>query len=38
LPIEEINYGLNKAITEFLEIKEVYTNNNGLTILEKVVI
>jgi hypothetical protein len=42
-PIEEINCGLSKAITEFLEnnqdwkIKEVYTNNNGLTILEKVV-
>jgi len=40
-PIEEINCGLWKAIEEFLEnndkwrIKERYTNNNGLTILER---
>lgn len=42
-PIEEINCGLGKAISDFLEnnqdwkIKEVFTNNNGLTILEKLV-
>lgn len=40
-PIEEIKCGLWKAIEEFLlnnsewKIKERYTNNNGLTILEK---
>ena len=40
-PIEEIHCGLQKAITEFLEanpawqVKEVYTNNNGLTILKR---
>ena len=40
-PIEEINCGLWKAIEEFLDnnnnwkLKERYTNNNGLTILEK---
>ena len=40
-PIEEIQCGLQKAITEFLEanpawqVKEVYTNNNGLTILKR---
>jgi hypothetical protein len=39
--IDEINCGLQKAITEFInnnpdwQIKEIYTNNNGLTILEK---
>ena len=39
--IDEINCGLEKAITEFLEnnpnwhIKEVFTNNNGLTVLKK---
>ena len=41
-PIEEINCGLWKAIEEFLDnnnnwkLKERYTNNNGLTILEKI--
>jgi hypothetical protein len=41
-PIEEINCGLWKAIEEFLEthnewkLKEKFTNNNGLTILERV--
>jgi hypothetical protein len=41
-PVEEINCGLSKAIEEFLEnnknwiIKEVYHNNNGLTILQKI--
>jgi len=40
--VEEINKGLEPAITEFLlnnsnwKIKEKYTNNNGLTILEKI--
>ena len=40
-PIEEINCGLSKAIEEFLEnnqnwsIRERFTNNNGLTILQK---
>jgi hypothetical protein len=38
---EEIECGLQRAIDEFLlenkewKLKEVYTNNNGLTILEK---
>ena len=42
IPLNEINKGLKPAIDEFLEnnsdwkIKEVFTNNNGLTILEKV--
>lgn len=41
IPIDEINKGLWPAIEEFLEnnknwkIKERFTNNNGLTILEK---
>lgn len=41
-PVEEINCGLKKAIDEFLsnnknwKICEIYTNNNGLTILEKI--
>lgn len=41
-PLEEIMCGLKKAIDEFLEnnkewkLKEKYTNNNGLTILEKI--
>ena len=41
-PLEEINCGLKRAIDEFLEnneewkLKEKYTNNNGLTILEKI--
>jgi hypothetical protein len=41
-PIEEINCGLWKAIIEFVvannnwRIKERYTNNNGLTILERI--
>jgi hypothetical protein len=40
--LEEINTGLQKAIDEFLEsnkdwrIKEIYKNNNGLTILERI--
>jgi hypothetical protein len=42
-PIEEILQGLGKAIDEFLMnnpnwiIKKKYTNNNGLTILEKLI-
>jgi len=41
-PIEEINEGLGKAITEFLNnnndwiVHEKLTNNNGLTILKKI--
>ena len=41
-PIEEINCGLWKAVEEFLagnpewKLKERFTNNNGLTILERV--
>jgi hypothetical protein len=41
-PIEEINRGLWPAVEEFLQnntdwvLKERYTNNNGLTILERV--
>lgn len=41
-PLEEINCGLWIAVKEFLEnhpewkLKERYTNNNGLTILERV--
>jgi hypothetical protein len=41
-PIEEINRGLWPAVEEFLRdntnwrLKERYTNNNGLTILERV--
>jgi len=40
--VEEINCGLGKAINEFLnnhpewKLREKYTNNNGLTILERV--
>ena len=40
-PIEEIKCGLWKAIEEFLQnnkewvLKERFTNNNGLTVLEK---
>lgn len=40
-PIEEINCGLWKAVEEFLannpewKLKERFTNNNGLTILER---
>ena len=40
-PVEEINCGLWPAVEEFLqnnknwELKERYTNNNGLTILER---
>jgi hypothetical protein len=43
IPVEEINCGLQKAVDEFLIdnndwlLKEQFTNNNGLTILEKVV-
>jgi hypothetical protein len=42
IPIEEINCGLQKAIDEFLynnsswKLKERFTNNNGLTIIEKI--
>lgn len=42
IPIEEINKGLWPAVEEFLSenanwhIKKRYTNNNGLTILERV--
>jgi hypothetical protein len=42
IPVEEILQGLGRAISEFLEnnsdwqIKKKYTNNNGLTILEKI--
>ena len=42
IPIEEINKGLWPAISEFMDenpnwkLKERYTNNNGLTILEKI--
>ena len=42
IPLNEINKGLKPAIDEFLEnnsnwkIKEVFTNNNGLTVLERV--
>jgi hypothetical protein len=41
-PVEEINCGLGKAVDEFLlsnkewVLKEKFTNNNGLTILERV--
>lgn len=40
-PVEEINKGLWPAVVEFLEknpewqLKERFTNNNGLTVLEK---
>jgi hypothetical protein len=40
-PVEEINCGLGKAITEFLEsntdwvLVEKLTNNNGLTVLKR---
>ncbi len=42
IPVEEINKGLMPAVNEFLEknknwrIKERFTNNNGLTVLEKI--
>ena len=42
IPVDEITKGLWPAISEFLEanqdwkLKERYTNNNGLTILERV--
>ena len=42
IPIQEIMIGLWPAIAEFLlknknwKLKERYTNNNGLTILEKI--
>ena len=42
-PIDEINKGLTPAITEFLnnnknwKQKKIFTNNNGLTILEKII-
>ena len=40
--VEEINMGLWPAIVEFIrnnpewKIKELFTNNNGLTILERI--
>ena len=42
IPVEEINCGLGKAIDEFLQehsewiLKEKFTNNHGLTILQKI--
>ena len=42
IPVEEINCGLGKAIDEFLLensdwiLKEKFTNNHGLTILQKI--
>lgn len=42
IPVEEITKGLSYAIDEFLQnhpewvLKEKYTNNNGLTVLERV--
>ena len=42
IPVEEITKGLWPAIQEFLDVnpewklKERFTNNNGLTILERV--
>lgn len=42
IPVDEINKGLVPAINEFVEsnknwkIREIFTNNNGLTILEKI--
>lgn len=42
-PIEEIKCGLWKAVNEFLKnnnewvLKERFTNNNGLTVLEKLI-
>ena len=43
-PVEEIECGLQKAINEFLfvnrewQVKEVFENNNGLTVLERIFI
>ena len=42
IPLDEINKGLVPAINEFLKrnnnwkITEIFRNNNGLTILEKI--
>lgn len=42
IPVDEINCGLGKAVTEFLELNpgwillEKLTNNNGLTILKNI--
>lgn len=42
IPVHEINKGLKFAIEDFLKnnsewkIKEIFTNNNGLTILERI--
>jgi hypothetical protein len=42
IPIDEINCGLGRAVDEFLAtnknwmLKEKFTNNNGLTILERI--
>ena len=41
-PVEEIEQGLQKAINEFLFVnrewrqKEIFENNNGLTVLERI--
>ena len=41
-PVDEINCGLKKAIQDFLasnsewKLKEEFTNNNGLTVLERI--
>jgi len=43
-PIEEIECGLQKAINEFLftnnewRIKEIFENNNGITVLERIIL
>ena len=42
IPVDEINCGLGKAVTEFLELNrdwillEKLTNNNGLTVLKNI--
>lgn len=42
IPLDEINCGLGKAISEFLQqnsnwvLKEKFTNNHGLTILQRI--
>jgi hypothetical protein len=42
IPVEEHSIGLQKAIDEFLQqnadwrVKEVFVNNNGLTVLERI--
>jgi len=43
IPVDEIRCGLGKAIDEFLQnnpewkLKDKFTNNNGLTVLERVI-